>query len=334
MKKTISIFLSILFLVPFVTSAHVKWFADDSYVNPIQNYQWSDGPVDIWITVVLSLIVFGVLFEYILPSPRKFSHPFFDYLDPIIISLFSIMTGIGFVVFSVSGYIFAPPLIPYSLFGYALILIQAIIGIGFVLGVFVQFLSLLLIAIYVMSAFYFGFQNALETLEILGISLMLFLSVKSRWILFSSVRLNEFAKQYRAYAIPFLRIFAGLNLIVLGFSEKILHPELGLSFLAKYHWNFMQILGFENFTDYWFVLSAGVVQVLFGLVFTLGIVTRINAFVVFCFYVPSLIILGPIEVFGHVLHFAMWIVLMVFGSGTKLKLPPLSSFFRGKQPIT
>ncbi len=63
------------------------------------------------------------------------------------------------------------------------------------------------------------------------------------------------------------------------------------------------------------------IQGLVGLGLVLGIVTRINAFVAFCFYIPSLIILGSIEVFGHIINLAMWIVLMVFGSGGKLKLP-------------
>lgn len=319
--KRFFIFISAFALsIPFFASAHVKWFVNPSDVSPVRHYQWTDGPVITWLAVVFVIIAVGILLEHILLSPRKFSHPFFDYIDPIVISLFSIMTGIGFIVFSASGYVFAPQFVPTTLFGYIIIGVQACIGLGLVFGVFVQTLSLALIVLYFLAVFCFGIQNTMETVEIPGIAFMLLLGVRSHWILFSSERLEAFVKPSRDYAVPLLRIFAGFNLIVLGFSEKILHPELGLAFLSKYHWNFMQMLGFQNFTDYWFVLSAGVVQALFGLVFILGIVTRINAFVVFCFYVPSLIILWPLEVFGHILHFAMWMVLMVFGSGNKLKL--------------
>ena len=320
--KRLFIFISaFVFSIPLFASAHLKWFISPSDVSPVRHYQWTDGPVITWLAVVFVIIAVGALLERVLPSPRKFSHPFFDYIDPVVVSLFSIMTGVGFIVFSALGFVFAPLLVPATLFGYIIIGAQAFIGLGLVLGVFVQTLSLALIVLYFLATFYFGTQNMLETLEIPGIAFMLLLSVRSHWILFSAEWLESLVKHSREYAVPLLRIFAGFNLIVLGFSEKILHPELGLAFLSEHHWNFMQMLGFQNFTDYWFVLSAGVVEALVGLVFVLGIVTRINAFVVFCFFIPSLIILGPTEAFGHILHFAMWIVLMVFGSGNKLKLP-------------
>ena len=279
MKKIFYTLSAIIFSLPLFASAHVKWLIDTTNIKHVENYHWTDKPVLIWLVVVLLIIIIGIFLERFLPSPRKFSHPFFDYIDPIVISFFSIMAGIGFVIFSISGYLFAPPLIPSTLFGYILIAGQAIIGFGLILGVFVQVLSIALIVIYVLSAFYFGFENMLETLEIPGIAFMLLFIVRAHWTLFSSNRLETLAKHFRSYAVPLLRVFAGLNLIVLGFSEKILHPEFGLAFLAEYHWNFMQMAGFQNFTDYWFVLSAGVVQVLLGLVLILGIVTRINAFV-------------------------------------------------------
>lgn len=322
MKKFFVLISVFALLIPFFASAHTKWLVNPSDTSLVRHYQWTDGPVIIWLAVVFIIIAIGVLLEYVVPSPRKFSHPFFDYIDPIVISLFSIMTGIGLIVFSILGYVFAPPLVPTSLFGYIIIGIQACIGLGLVLGVFVQTLSLALIILYLLAIFYFGIQNTIEALEIPGIALMLLLSVRSHWVLFSSEWLEVLVKNLREYAVPLLRIFVGFNFIVLGFSEKILRPELGVAFLSEHHWNFMQILGFQNFTDYWFVLSAGVVEALFGLVFVLGIVTRINAFVVFCFFIPSFIMLGSIEIFGHILYFATLMVLMVFGSGNKLKLLP------------
>ncbi len=319
MKKLISIFSLSLLLTPFFASAHVKWFVHGA-ADSVRGYQWTDTPVITWFFIVLIIVVIGIFLERTLPSPRKFSHPFFDYIDPVIISLFSIGVGFGLVLFALQGYIFAPTLLVTGPWGLIMQWMELFIGMGLLLGIFVQLLSFALLMLYGIFVWNFGMLNMLETIEIPGIALLLLLSVRSHWALFGSGRLEAVAQRYREYAVPLLRLFIGLNLIVLGFSEKILRPELGMAFLEKYPWNFMQALGFVNFTDYWFVLSAGAVQALFGLIFLLGIVTRVNAFVVFCFFIPSLILLGPFEVFGHILNFSIWMVLMVFGSGQKLKI--------------
>ena len=59
--------------------------------------------------------------------------------------------------------------------------------------------------------------------------------------------------------------------MILGFSEKILAPELGVNFLEGHSWNFMNAIGL-NFSDYLFTLSAGATEFILGLVFVLGIV--------------------------------------------------------------
>ncbi len=106
----------------------------------------------------------------------------------------------------------------------------------------------------------------------------------------------------------------GATLMILGFSAKILAPEFGINFLATHQWNFMTLLGF-NYSDYLFTLSAGAVEFLFGLIFFLGLVTRINALVVAVVFSIPLFILGPIELAGHLPHFAAVVLLLLFGSG-------------------
>jgi uncharacterized membrane protein YphA (DoxX/SURF4 family) len=123
-------------------------------------------------------------------------------------------------------------------------------------------------------------------------------------------------ERFKPYALSVLRIGTGATLFILGFSEKILAPEYGINFLNHYHWNFMALLGF-NYSDYLFVISAGTVESLFGLVFLLGIVTRLNALSVAIFFTIPMFILGPIELAGHMPHFAAVILLLLYGNGGK-----------------
>ena len=82
----------------------------------------------------------------------------------------------------------------------------------------------------------------------------------------------------------------------------------------------MQALGFEHFTNYYFGLYAGVVEVLFGVFFVLGLVTRTTTVALAVFLVTTLYLLGPIELVGHLPHFSIAVVLFVLGSGTRLSL--------------
>jgi len=318
-KRVFVLGFAFALLLPFTASAHVKWFVADDLVST-RAYSFFDLPVILWMIISLLIISIGILFEKNLPSPRRLSFSFFSYIDPVIITIFSIFIGIGLVIFSFQGLIFAPTLVADSSFEYTLIVVQTIIGISFILGTFVQLSAILLALLYGVALWHFGFWQLIDHLEILGIALMLFLSIRPYWTVLDVGRLLKLGETYRVYAIPLLRVFTGLNLIVLGFTEKILYPELGITFLRDHPWNFMQMIGFEAYTGYWFVLSAGAVEVLLGVIFVLGIVTRLNALVVLAFFIITLVLLGPVEVIGHILHFAILLILLVFGSATKLKL--------------
>jgi len=82
----------------------------------------------------------------------------------------------------------------------------------------------------------------------------------------------------------------------------------------------MQLLGFEWYSDYLFTLSAGAVESLIGLIFILGLVTRLNALAILIIFSIPMFILGPIELAGHLPHLAAVVLLLLFGGGNRLKL--------------
>jgi len=100
------------------------------------------------------------------------------------------------------------------------------------------------------------------------------------------------------------------------------------SFLALYQWNFMQALGFEFFTDRLFVLSAGVIEVVFGVILVLGTTTRLNvlAFSVVLFSSNVLFLVqgeneaAMVEFIGHMPVIGVALVLLLLGAGQRLKV--------------
>lgn len=301
--------------LPFL--AHLKWFVENQ-ASVEKGYSLNDLPVLFLIFFSVFALGIGFFLDRKLKLPASLSH-FLEKHRETTTAVFSIAVGSSLILFTFQGFIFAPNLTPKGGLGDFLLLSQAIIGLGYVLGFLTRPLSVLLLTAYLLSFFEFGLVSWLETLEIAGIGIFLLILTRKRFILFETNLLKGFFEKNYFLAIPLLRILTGVNLIVLGFTEKIFNPNLGLIFLETHPWNFMKMLGFSGFSDYWFVLFSGAFESLFGLVLLLGIVTRITSFLLAGFFMTTLILLGPVELIGHLPHFAIVFVLLINGSG-KLKI--------------
>jgi uncharacterized membrane protein YphA (DoxX/SURF4 family) len=163
-------------------------------------------------------------------------------------------------------------------------------------------------------------MEMMDTFEMLGFSIFAMIVGRPKWRIVDTEIFKEYTHKIHSYGLPLLRIGTGLNLFILGFSEKIMSPSLTENFLSIYHWNFMQNIGFNWFTDYWFAFSAGVAEALFGLFFILGLVTRTTTIALAVFLLSTLVMLGPVELMGHLPHFSIAIVLLLFGAGSRLKM--------------
>lgn len=120
--------------------------------------------------------------------------------------------------------------------------------------------------------------------------------------------------------LPLIRIGVGLTLVVLAIHNKLLSPAMPLAFLAEYDFNFMPKLGFTQFTDLHFAFATGVTELLLGIMLITGIATRAVTLIVTVFFVTTLIVLGPVEVAGHLPIFGIAIVMLIRGSG-RLRRP-------------
>jgi hypothetical protein len=289
------------FAIPLIVSAHVKWFAVARGTE--RSYSISDKWVLVWIGIsVLAVLIGKYLDKKIYPTESLKS--FFKKVGPLAKTICRIGFGVSLVLFSIYGFIFAPNFVEDSSLGNIMLIIQAFSGALILLNVFLKTASVLLSGVYLLSFFIFGFET-IDALEIFGFSLYFFMEGKSGLIL----------GWLKERSVAVLRVFVGLNLIILGFTEKILNPALTESFLATHKWNFMQSYGFEWFSDYWFAFSAGAMESLIGLLF--GILTRLTTLALAGFLLTTLYLLGPVELIGHLPHFSAAVVFLVFGSEKK-----------------
>lgn len=315
MKKIIlAIFI---FCMPTVIFAHVKWFAQAETSLP--SYKLNDTPVIIAIFLSLIFILVGLYLEKKLKVPEKFNL-WIEKLAPKILSIASIGFGLSFIIFSISGFIFAPNLEAIGSLGKIMLSVQALAGAMILLGLYERVGGLLIIILFILGVKEYGALEMIDTLEMVGFAIYAIIIGRPKWKIKDTNIFKKFTHHIHEYGVPILRVGTGLNLIVLGFTEKILNPSLTDNFLSQYHWNFMQILGFEHFTNYWFAFSAGVVEILFGVFLLFGLITRTTIVVLAVFLVTTLVLLGPVELIGHLPHFSIAVVLFILGAGTRLKL--------------
>ncbi|MFU8825272.1 hypothetical protein [Yoonia sp.] len=299
--------------------AHVRWFVDSSAtVEDFVAYSITDPEVLIWIAIAIMLVGASIVLDTRLPNVRIVgSDTRHDFIE-----ILRIFTGMSMLLTAYEGAIIAPHLIAYGAFGTQLIFLQAIIGILLIANRFVRHAAILMIILHLGLTVQFGIIAALEYLIMVGIAIFL---------LINNLPTAELRAQYKQFSVAIMRILAGISLITLGLAEKLFGAIMAESFLAANPWNFLPALGFEFFTDRLFALSAGFVEVIFGIILVLGTTTRLNVLALSVVLLASnllFIIEGNneaalVEFVGHMPIIGVALVLLLLGAGQRWKLRKL-----------
>lgn len=304
-------------VLPGVATAHVRWFVEGDNAAPAVPYTLSDPAVWIWALIAVALVAIAVVLDTKLPAlavpDSKIRHD--------VMELMRLLTGMSLLLTAYEGSLIAPHLLASGGFGLALVLLQAGIGLLLLSNHALHHAAILLLLLFLGMSIHFGFGLAVEYFNIVGIAL---------FILFNALPDPALRDRLKPYSVDVLRIFTGLSLIILGIAEKLHPAALGQAFIADYAWNFMLLLGFDWFDDRLFVLSAGVMEVVFGTILVLGVVTRLNILAVAVLMLTSNIVFliegrneeALVELIGHLPIIATALVLLVLGSGQRLKVTP------------
>lgn len=303
--------------------AHVRWFIDSDApaLSRFVPYSLSDGAVQLWIAVGVLFVASSVAIDLFLPRPRLAPGG----VRQNVVGILRMFVGISFLITAYEGNLIAPHLPGYGWFGVALATMQAVIGMMFIANRYL-FHAAMMIFILVLGVFIqHGTGSVFEYCNIIGIALFFLLRVLPD---------GEGIAKYKPYSIDILRIFTGVALITLGITEKLSGAALGEAFIAQYQWNFMPLLGFESFSDRLFVLSAGVMEVVFGAILLLGTTTRLNTLVISFFMLASNITFlvsgnneaALMELIGHMPIIGTALVLLAHGSGAGLKITNVLQF--------
>lgn len=312
--KKIYYLLALFLALPSVASAHVKWFVDSKKIIEESHsitpfYTITSKEVFIWslITVVV-VVIFGFIDSYI-KAPKNLiafgiqHEKKINRVAQTILGLFLIFVSFLWKI------VILPDFHVSDVFTTLLQYIQILLGVMFVFDIKPKIASALLVimtlSICLLSE---GFVAILENAMLLALGIYFFI-----------VNSKEDSRAFTWYkhAIEIVRIGTGISLITLAFTEKLLSPELSLAFLSVHHWNFMQSIT-PWFTNNLFVLSTGFAEMIFGILFIMGYMTRMTTILIAIFFTLSvttmLIQFGAWEVEDLVVYAAA-ILFIFFGYG-------------------
>ena len=300
---------------------HERWFTDESRF-PVQFDTWSSPnslvpiAIALGITVVASLIWRARDRHSVVPGPIALGMPWENYVllltwVPLVIG---IHMGVTLLVSGVSRQLFIPNLVlPLNLLGGVLGMMEIAIALSFIYGALARPAAATLAFLWLVGMLLFGPLRLIEHTEIFGIAFFLFATGRGPLAFDMTMdRLNKPLPSLIPYAVPVLRVSLGIGLAVTAFTEKIWNIPMGLAFLSEHHFNFLPYMGIRV-DDTRFLLIAGTVELLLGLMLIAGAYVRLIILVTLIPFNLSLPFMGWRELVGHLPTYGILALLLLWG---------------------
>lgn len=268
---------------PMLASAHAKWLVPeyqsviDAQHGAYQHYTLMSTPMLVWAAFSIVAVLMARFLHHHVPQPKalvRFANIHrvgIDRTAQCILGVFLIATALLWNVVILPAEVVTLPVLV------TLKYVQIVIGAMFILHFMPRYASIGLIALTAVVTIAHGVEAVLENVILFALAFYFYLM---------HTKTHGVWAVLKTYSIDIVRIGTGVSLVVLAFTEKLLYPELSMQFLVEHHWNFMQLF-FPWFSNELFVFSTGMAEMLFGIIFIFGYVTRITTLVVATFFVIS-----------------------------------------------
>ena len=202
--------------------------------------------------------------------------------------------------------------------------IQMGIGVMLLIGFATRVAAFGLLTLFVSTFFAYGLHG-IDQFMILGISLVMLFEGCSKYAIDKHLatksaklkKAGEIMLNAKPWSMFVLRVTLGTTLIWLGITEKILAPDLFIAVIENY--NLPYIMNIELF-----VFVAGMIEVLIGIHFLLGIFNRAVSAIFFGILIMTTLTFGE-NIIAHIFLFAIALCLMIRGAGP-LRAEPILKY--------
>jgi len=319
---------ALIVLSPPTVLAHEKWFVD-----------WPRYPVQLErilsLPVLLALLAGAAAVGALVFIRRTIARNdnlfprigFLRRFDPAAPVVIAIQTAIALIFMAVNLFLLAPNHHVDGPLGFVLAAVQIGVAFSFISGALARIGALALLGLAMVNALLFGLEGLFEQSLYAGIALYILLQGRGLTDPQGAQRRQvPLLDRYSAYAPSLLRILAGVSIVSLAFTEKLLNPAMGIAFLQEYpNFNVTRLIGLNWFTDELFIYAAGIVEFTVGVALISGILPRLVIMGMFVPFNLTIPFLPPSELLGHLPIFAIMYVLVFHLPGDRLDAEPVHS---------
>lgn len=305
-------------LVPATVSAHARWFTPyGPYWEPEWSRLWS-LPVLLALGAAAGAVVMLALGERLTRDPLWPRPPVFQRLEPAAPAILGVQAAITLIYAASQMTLFVPNIpLPHSVVGYGVAAVAVVAGFSFITGVLSRVGALLVLGLFGLAFAYGSWYEAIE--QVLFVGIAVYLLAVGRGVVRSKDGREEdrtaLSDWLRPHALTILRVTVGASIVILGFTEKLIAPDLTVAFLREYpEFNVLGSLGLSWFTDERFTYTAGIVEITAGAALISGKLIRV---VIVGLWIPfnlGIAFLPPQELIGHLPILAAIYVLLVRGT--------------------
>ncbi len=307
-----------LALIPTGVAAHERWFTPK---GPYWDPEWDrlfSVPVLLAVISGAGAVALLAALQRLVRDPLWPRPPFFQRMEPSAAAILGVQTAITMIFMASRLKLFVPNIeLPENALGVLVAGITTVAAFSFITGVLTRWGALITIALVVVA---FGFGAWYEVLEqVVFVGIAFYLVAVGRGVVRYTDRREEdrslITDRLLPYALPVLRITAGLSILILGFTEKLLAPDLGAAFLEGHaRFNVARELGLDWFTDQRFIYAVGIIEATAGIALLSGYLTRV---VILALWVPfnlGIAFLPAEELIGHLPILSTMYVMLVRGT--------------------
>ena len=310
--------LLVLVAAPAATSAHARWFTDEAASSsPEWDRLWS---LPVGLALLAGLLTVGLLtaLQRWLDDPLWPRPPFFQRLEPSAAAILGVQTAITMIFMASRLDLFVPNIeLPHNAFGVLIAGVAVVAAFSFITGVLTRLGGLLTIGLVLLA---FAFAPPIEVVEqALFVGIAIYLIAVGRGVVRYEGQHEEdrtdWSDRLQPIALSAIRISAGISVLVLAFTEKLINVELGVDFLDNYpRFNVAREIGLTWFTDERFVYAVGIIEATAGFALLSGRLIRV---VILALWVPfnlGIAFLPAEELIGHLPILSAIYVLLVRGT--------------------
>ncbi len=317
-RRSVLLVTLVVALVPTAVSAHARWFTPyGPYWSPEWSRLWS-MPVLLALLAATGAVTTLAVAQRLLKDPLWPRPPVFQRLEPAAPAILGVQAAITLIYAASQMTLFVPNIpLPPSVVGYGVAAVVVVAGFSFITGVLSRVGALLVLGLFGLAFAYGSWYEALEQVLFVGIAVYL-LAVGRGVVRYADGREEDrtaLSDWLRPHALTILRVTVGASIVILGFTEKLIAPDLTVAFLREYpEFNVLGSFGLSWFTDERFTYTAGIVEITAGAALISGKLIRV---VIIGLWIPfnlGIAFLPPQELIGHLPILSAIYVLLVRGT--------------------